>query len=113
MIKVIKESVDTDLLQGIDEVRDLLSLGANIGFRQISGIDVMTNLDTAMRNIEKGKASQNEDETKFYIHQAELYLKECNKSLNTLMSQVDSLSSGCDKIIPILSSVTREINSLK
>lgn len=113
MITLIKESVDTDLLQGINEVRGLLRLGANIGFRQICGIDVMTNLDTAMRNIEKGRASQNEDETKFYIHQAELYLKECHKSLTTLMSQVDSLSSGCEKLIPILSSVTREINALK
>lgn len=115
MVKRVTESDNVStIMEGIEEIHPLLALNDRIGFASVCAIDVETTAKMALRFIQEAElVSSGTTERKFALKQAELYVKECDKELTKLMAQVSSLSEGCDKMIPILTSLKKEINSLK
>ena len=103
-MQILKETISTpkDLKELQSECREFLSLGSNIGFRQISGIDIMANIDAAIRYLDELNAEkpENADAEGFEAYQSrvrttiEEYLAAARKEIQYIRKCCDDLTNG-------------------
>lgn len=121
-MNIIKENtlLNAEVSSMLDKSRDLLSLGSKSSFRQISGIDIVTNIESAMLLLKEVSQDMNLDNDEAdietlkarHIQLAEEYLMKARHSILEMKDYVEALRNGASLANTVVSELFAISNKL-
>ena len=121
MVTYLENARNTaELAEVIKAAGDLMSLTDGVGFRQISGIEVVNNITTALHYIDTINAEKDlhSDEKTLpqYIKNGKIttqsYIDKTEKAISELEENVHKLLRGCEQIKGVISKIQSECDML-